>query len=175
MKKVAHLILFFSVSIFIGSCDNEPYEGDLYFPESNENPNIPEDFQNTFHAQLNGQDFNEQHIYTIYTEGEATSDFIAITGSENNYHSIIVYLPSTISPGIYYFDPQSVISVPNLNITYSNLQNLLESGIGDGVIYIDEHDILSHYIKGRFECVVNSQNGSIQNITEGSFEVVYEH
>lgn len=162
-----------SLMIFVISCDNEPYEGEIYLAESDVDPLIPEDFQNVFAAELNGQAFNVGNIYTTYSEDLDAGDFIAITGSESFYHSIILYLPSDISSGTYTFDSQSVLTNPNLNITYSNLQNLLESGIGDGVMTIEVHDLDNHYIKGNFECTINSQNGEIIEITEGRFEVVY--
>ena len=162
-----------SLKILMFSCDNEPYEGEIYMAESDMDPVIPEDFQNVFTAELNGQAFNVGNIYTTYSEDIDAGNFIAITGSESFYHSIILYLPSDISSGTYTFDSQSVLTNPNLNITYSNLQNLLESGIGDGVMTTEVHDVDNHYIKGDFECAINSQNSEISEITEGCFEVVY--
>ncbi len=159
--------------VSINSCENEPYEGNIYVPEETDNTYIPEDFENSFFAKLNGTDFNVHQIYTTYSVEQDDDNFIAITGSENNYHAIIIYVPANISVGTYQYDTQTVVTVPNLNITYSNLSNLLESGIGNGTLTIDVHDIDNHYIKGNFECVVTSENGSINDITEGTFEVVY--
>ena len=175
MKRALVLvtILTFCMSL---SCDNEPYEGP--FPQSDlpgfdNSSTIPDDFENIFFAKLNGLDFNVQNIYTINSIDIDENDFIAITGSENNYHSIILYLPSDISIGTYYCSPQTILPVPNLNVTYSNLADLVQSGIGDGQIIIESHDIAEHYIKGNFQCDVNSQNGNVQYITEGRFEVIY--
>lgn len=173
MKKRILIVSILVLCVFIWSCDNEPYEGELFFPVSNENPTIPEDFENAFYAKLNGLEFLDQNIYTTVSEGPGDHEFIAITGSENNYHSIILYLPSNISVGTYYYDTETIVTVPNLNVTYSNLADLNQSGIGVGSVSIIEHDLANHYIKGNFECVVNAQNGSIHYITEGSFEIVY--
>lgn len=173
MNNLKIIVSIFVFCMLFGSCDNEPYEGGLFFPETNEDTNIPEDFENAFYAKLNGQEFMDQNIYTIVTEGPGENDFIAITGSENNYHSIIVYLPSNIAVGTYFYSPETIVAVPNLNVTYSNLADLLQSGIGDGSVTIIEHNVTDQYIKGTFECVVNAQNGTIQSITEGSFEIVY--
>lgn len=173
MLKVAFIMPILSLMILMFSCDNEPYEGEIPLAESDIDPVIPEDFQNVFVADLNGQTFDVGNIYTTYSEDLDAGDFIAITGSESFYHSIILYLPSDITAGTYNFDSQSVLNNPNLNITYSNLQNLLESGIGDGVITIQEHNVTNHYMKGHFECTISSQNGTINEITEGRFEVVY--
>ncbi len=173
MKKSKVIISFLFLFVGICSCDNEPYEGELFFPESNDIPVIPDDFENDFYAELNGEEFMDQNIYITVSEGSGYNDFIAITGSENNYHSIILYLPSNISSGTYYYNTQTIVDVPNLNVTYSNLANLLESGIGDGSITITEHNLTNQRISGNFECVVNSDNGSIQTITAGSFDVVY--
>ncbi len=157
----------------ISSCDNEPFDGDLFVPTLNENPDIPEDFQNTFSAKLNGTEFSVHQIYTTQYDGPDDSDFIAITGSQNNYHSIILYLPSDILAGTYYYSPESIVSIPNLNVTYSNLADLMQSGIGDGHITIEDHDILNHHIRGSFGCEVNSQSGFLHYITEGYFNVIY--
>ena len=173
MNKRTIIVSILFLFVFALSCDNEPYEGELFFPVSNENPTIPDDFENAFYAQLNGNEFLDQNIYTIVSEGPGDHDFIAITGSENYYHSIILYLPSNISVGTYNYAPETIITVPNLNVTYSNLADLNQSGIGDGSITITEHNLSNHYIKGSFECVVNGQNGSIHYITDGSFEIVY--
>lgn len=173
MKKHVILVSFLSVFLIFCSCENEPYEGPLNFPESNEDNEIPDDFQNTFSAKLNGEEFVDNQIYTLLSVDSQDNDFLAITGSENNYHSIILYLPYEIDAGTYYFDPETIVNVPNLNVTYSNLADLLTSGIGNGSITIDEHDILNRYIKGTFECAVNSDDGTVQYITEGRFDIVY--
>lgn len=128
-KIIVSIVVFF---VFIWSCENEPYEGELFFPDSNENPTIPDDFENAFYAKLNGQEFLDQNIYTTVSVVPGDHDFIAITWSENNYHSIILYLPSDISVGTYYYDPETIVTIPNLNVTYSNLADLLQSGIGNG-------------------------------------------
>lgn len=169
-KIIASLLLLF---LGIWSCDNEPYEGELYFPETNDIPTIPIDFENTFYAELNGEEFKDQNIYSIVSEGPEDSDFIAITGSENNYHSIILYLPLNIAVGTYYYSPETIVNIPNLNVTYSNLADLLLSGIGNGSITITEHNQNNQRISGNFECHVNSSDGSIQYITAGRFDVLY--
>ncbi len=173
MRAFSPFLLLLTVLAIVCSCGNEPYDGELFIVESDDNPDIIDDFKNSFYAKLNGQEFIVHQIYTTLSTDPIDSNFIAITGSENNYHSIILYLPSDITVGTYYYNPQTIITVPNLNVTYSNLANLLESGIGEGYIVILEHDIANQHIKGRFECVVNSENGSIQHITEGNFDVVY--
>ncbi|MEZ4802736.1 MAG: hypothetical protein R2797_08170 [Gelidibacter sp.] len=172
MKKIA-LLSFLSILTLFLSCDNEPYEGGIYVPDANENNDIPDDFQNSFSAKLNGVDFIDEQIYTTISEGQGNSDFIAITGTRDTYLSIIIYIPSDISVGNYYYDLDTILDEPNLNVTYSNLDNLLESGTGEGSITIVEHTVSNHHIKGTFECVVNSQNGSVNRITEGHFNVVY--
>lgn len=173
MKKVSVFISFFVALVLVSSCANEPFEGDLFIPASNENPDILENFQNTFSAKLNGSEFSVHQIYTMQSDGPDDSDFIAITGSQNNYHSIILYLPSGILTGNYYYSPESIVSIPNLNVTYSNLADLMQSGIGDGHITIEDHDILNRQILGSFACEVNAQSGSLHYITEGYFNVIY--
>ncbi|MEO6348449.1 MAG: hypothetical protein ABIO60_11135 [Aquaticitalea sp.] len=134
---------------------------------------IPEDFKNMFNAQLEGQVFVVQHIYTTKSLDANNANFMAITASKTDYQSIIIYLPFDIVIGTYLYCSSSVLTIPNLNITYSNLEDVLESGIGNGEITITERNIFTHHIKGTFQCVVNSQNGSIHLISYGSFDVVY--
>jgi|GEM_PF-3786670 len=81
----------------------------------------PADVENAFFVPLNNEEFNVQNIYTVNTTDNDDNNFIAITGSENNYHSIIVHLPSNIAAGTCFYSPQTIVNVPNLNITYSNL------------------------------------------------------
>ena len=159
------------------SCDNEPYEGEFPTIDSVDTNfddlDIPEDFENYFYAKLDGEEFVDQIIYTVVSTDINDSNFLAITGSINNYHSIIIYLPLEITAGTYDYDLESILTIPNLNVTYSNFDNLLESGIGDGSLTVESHDHLNRYIKGNFECVVNSENGTTHTIEDGDFEIVY--
>lgn len=172
MNKMPFFLVLF-VMLVGYSCDNEPYDGPLTSQQIIENPEIPDDFENSFFARLNNTQFTVNDIYLTVSEGVDGNNFIAITGAENNYHSIIVYLPSNITVGTYQYSPQTIVTAPNLNITYSNLANLLQSGIGNGSISITEHNLENNRIKGTFECIVNSENGSVQYITDGSFEIIY--
>ena len=158
-------------------CENEPYDGPLNVEMiddgPDDNPDIPDDFENSFAATLNGQAFIVNNIYILNSTDAQNNNFIAITGAENNYHSIILYLPTDIAVGTYTYSPETIVAVPNLNVTYSNLADLQQSGIGNGHIIITEHNTAAHRINGTFACTVNAQNGNTQHITQGSFDVIY--
>jgi len=173
MGKPCVLLSMFILG-FICSCENEPYEGLIFIQDTPEiDFDIPDDFENSFYSKLNDEEFMVQNIYTVLSNDTDNGSFIAITGSQNNYHSIIVYMPSDIATGTFYYNAETIIDNPNLNVTYSNLADLLESGTGDGLLTISEHDTVNRYIKGSFNCVVYSGNNSIQTITDGRFEVIY--
>lgn len=128
---------------------------------------------NTFYAEIDGEEFVEDVINIDILESEL-GDGLGILASKNNMETILVSVPLNISPGQHDFTAMSMVQNPMLKVQYSQLSNPTNIALLEGSISISLHDTAAKHIVGTFECSGATTSGSDMNITNGSFDIYYE-
>lgn len=121
---------------------------------------------NNFFAKIDGTAFNPANI-----NGTVLNNALTITGVKQNFETISLQLPSTITPGTYNFSaPEEYFFTYIKNTSMTGFFNAQS-----GTFTIISHDTATKKIKGTFSFVAKLISGETTHaITDGTFDITYQ-